>query len=80
MSTRLAAEQAYERRYAEWRDSTSHPALFGRIALAWDEHGELALRMLNPDSGVFAPADWYVARAILPELLARHLGGNYQSD
>jgi hypothetical protein len=51
-------ERAYERRYMQWRDSTSHAGLFERIALAWDQNGELTLRMLNPGNGVFAPAEW----------------------
>ena len=55
---RLGREQAYERRYTNWKNTSVTPKLFSRIAIVWDQNGELALRMLNLDTGNFEPADW----------------------
>src|SRR5258708_398626 len=146
---RMGREQAYERRYAQWKNSSATPKLFNRIGIAWDQNGELTLRMLKLDTGNFEPAEWpaawswtrdqiaarlrhrpggpggppfdtmrpiesstvfeqprfgdpgppgpghripeqdwlvleadssYIASNVLPELLARHLGNNYQND
>src|SRR5256885_15287403 len=41
---RLGREQAYERRFEQWKNSSVTPKLFSRIALAWDQNGELTLR------------------------------------
>ncbi|MCI0627710.1 MAG: hypothetical protein L0387_39675, partial [Acidobacteria bacterium] len=54
----LGRETAYQRRFLLWRETTRRPALFGRITIAWRENGEPILRILNPESGSFAPAEW----------------------
>jgi len=144
---RMGREQAYEHRYAQWKNSSATPKLFNRIAIAWDRNGDLTLRMLSLDTGTFEtanwPADWerlrrglgrppfdvgfstvfelprfgtppgpvhpayqnrdrkealpsprgpeqdwlileadptYIATNVLPDLLSRHLGANYQSS
>src|SRR5260370_1059340 len=58
---RMGREQAYEHRYAQWKNSSATPRLFDRIALAWDRNGELTLRMLKLDTGTFEPAEWPAA-------------------
>ncbi len=55
---RMGREQAYEHRYAQWKNSSATPRLFSRIGIAWDQNGELTLRMLKHDTGNFAPAEW----------------------
>ena len=141
-------EAAYGRRYARSKESGHVARLFSRIALAWQERGELTLHVLDRETGEFTRANWpdswsglkarldarlrhepggppdhmgsisdsslidlprfggfdrggpsapgrgpgeqdwlllevdtgYVAGAVLPDLLARHLGNNYQTD
>ncbi len=55
---RMGREQAYERRYAQWKNSSATPKLFSRIGIAWDQDGELTLRMLKLEKGNFEPAEW----------------------
>jgi signal transduction histidine kinase len=55
---RVGREQAYEHRYTQWKNSSATPKLFSRIAIVWDQNGELTLRMLNLDTGNFEPAEW----------------------
>ena len=58
---RMGREQAYEHRYAQWKNSSATPKLFSRIGIAWDQNGELTLRMLKLDMGNFEPAEWPAA-------------------
>jgi signal transduction histidine kinase len=55
---RMGREQAYEHRYAQWKNSSATPKLFSRIAIVWDQTGELTLRMLKLETGNFEPAEW----------------------
>jgi signal transduction histidine kinase len=75
----LGREPAYERRYARWREMNRGGKLFNRIALTWEENGELTLRMLDPESGAFAKADWPATwngtKERITERLHRDLGG-----
>src|SRR5260370_29183201 len=50
---RMGREHAYQRRYTQWKNSSTTPRLFSRIALVWDQNGELTLRMLKLDTGSF---------------------------
>jgi signal transduction histidine kinase len=58
---RMGREQAYEHRYTQWKNSSPTPRLFSRIAIAWDQNGELTLRMLNLEAGTFETAEWPAA-------------------
>jgi signal transduction histidine kinase len=58
---RMGREQAYERRYAQWKNSSATPKLFSRIGIAWDQNSELTLRMLKLDTGTFQSAEWPAA-------------------
>jgi len=75
----LGRDKAYELRYAAWRSSALHPLLFRRIAVVDVENGELALKMLNRDTGVFGtaawPEDWLPARDSFTERLAGRNSG-----
>ena len=51
-------EQAYANRYASSKASSLHPEVFTRIAIAWEANGQPVLRVLDPGSGTFVPADW----------------------
>jgi signal transduction histidine kinase len=54
----LGREAAYERRHRLWRQTTRRPELFSRITIAWQESGQPVLRILDPGSGRFVPAEW----------------------
>ena len=56
--TEAGREQAYANRYTSSKASTLHPELFTRIAIAWEANGQPVLRVLDPGSGTFVPADW----------------------
>ena len=119
----LGRERAYARRYVQ-----TPTKVFSRVAVAWEQDGQIVLhedgtfarmewpaswkpakergpiRPINdgnlirlPRFGEFGPPDrehgpreqdWlllevdsgYVASTVLPEILARHLGNNYQAD
>jgi signal transduction histidine kinase len=75
----LDREQAYGRRYANWKASSLTPKLFKREAIVWDQTGELTLRMLNLDTGNFEsadwPADWWPIRDQITARLRRGPGG-----
>lgn len=51
-------EKAYELRYAKWRDAGRFKGFFRRIALATPANGNLTLRLLDLDKGVFQDAPW----------------------
>src|SRR5260370_5160019 len=53
---RMGREQAYEHRYAQWKNSSPTPKLFNRIRIAWDQNCDLTLRMLKLDTGNFETA------------------------
>jgi signal transduction histidine kinase len=55
---RLGREQAYEHHYTQWKNSSATPRLFSRIAIVWDQNGELTLRMLKLDTGTFEAVEW----------------------
>ena len=71
---RMGREQAYEHRYAQWKNSSLTPKLFNRIAIAWDQNGSLTLRILNLDTGTFQTADWPADWPADWERLRRGLG------
>jgi len=55
------SEPDYAARYAQWKESSQHSQLIRRIALAMPQGDTLALRSLDPDSGVFGPSEWPAA-------------------
>src|SRR5260370_994285 len=79
----LGREQAYENRYLHWKESGRNSKFFARTALAWEQGGELTLRMLNPDTGVFALADWPASwspfKAMAESHFRREPGGPLES-
>ena len=52
----LGVERAYEARYGQSQQSRGK--LFRRVALAIPDRGDIDLKMLNPETGRFASADW----------------------
>jgi signal transduction histidine kinase len=76
-------EPAYSSRYTRWRESTRHPKLFNRIALAWEEQDGITLRMLNPETGAFAraewPESWRSVKSLIHARLRRGPGGPPES-
>jgi len=70
---RMGREQAYERRYAQWKNSSATPKLFNRIALVWDQNGELVLRTLKLDTGTFENAEWPAACSAMRDQITARL-------
>ena len=66
-------ERAYERRYEQWKDSTRFNKLFARIAFVWEQGDQLTLRILDPQSGRFALADWPEAWSSLRQGMAARM-------
>lgn len=106
----LGRNEAYLRRYSQWKASNANSKLFPRIAMAWEQDGQPGFQMLNLENGQVERLDWlradgatihaprfgarpgerdwliaevdrrYAADTLLPELLARHFGSNYQEE
>lgn len=51
-------EQEYAGRYLQWKQAGRQAGLLARVAVAWPEKGAPALRILDPERGEFAAAEW----------------------
>jgi hypothetical protein len=64
----LAAEAGVAARYEQWRKTNQVP-LFARIAIATAGKDGVALRAIDLETGVFAPAEWPAAWAPIKDRL-----------
>jgi signal transduction histidine kinase len=56
-----AVESQLEARFAQWQDTSRHPRIFDRIALAIPADGGIVLRMLDFNHGTFTAVPWPAA-------------------
>ncbi len=67
-----AAEGELATRYEQWKKTTRHGQIFGRIAIAAPQKNTLLLRGFDPERGVFEAAEWPATwRAIKDRLESR---------
>jgi signal transduction histidine kinase len=61
--------------FAQWRNTSRHPRMFDRIALAVPGPGGVALRMLDLDRGALPPAPWPVGWSAIRSRIESNAGG-----
>ncbi len=66
-------ESDISNRYQQWKKTTRHTGLFRGIALAEWQHQSLQLKRLDPDTGLFQPAEWPLAWAPVRERIEARL-------
>jgi signal transduction histidine kinase len=71
----LGRQRAYEQRYAKWKNSTNASKLFDRIAVTWEQNGQITLQMLNLESDTFAESDWPASWSAMNDRIAARLRG-----
>jgi signal transduction histidine kinase len=54
------SDSVYEIRYAKWREASHYKGLVRRLGIAARDEDSLVLKMLDPEKGTLAPADWPV--------------------
>jgi signal transduction histidine kinase len=55
--SQLGRNEAYLRRYAQWKNSSANSKLFARIRLGWEQDGQPAFQTLNLENGSMESAD-----------------------
>ena len=74
-ATEESRERAYAIRFAQWKESSRHNGLFGRVAVAFPHGENLELRALDFKTGTFRtspwPNDWSTVRERLAAKLSR---------
>jgi signal transduction histidine kinase len=74
------AIKAYTARYAQWKRTTTHGAIFARVAVVTPEQDRLTLHLLDLDRGVFQTADWPEAWEPMRERLEARLSPDHRQE